>query len=338
MPIQADFLLRRLGEQAAADPSLADRQPWKAVAEQDHAWLGACDHQALRGRRHRPERHGRRPARRVRGDDDRGLRDDRRRVPARRRGTRRWAGRTCGPRSSRWSSCCATWRRTGSPATSPPAAAATSSAPSAQEVYGIPPERVIGSTVTLEYRDGRIVHTAKLDVFDDGPAKPVRIWSRIGRRPLLAGGNANGDVPMLSLPRPQPPGLRPAGPARRRRARVRLHRRRGRRARAGGRSAAGRSSASGTTGRRSSPTSASDPVGCEYERVARLGMSTAPGTSRRQGSATGRAQQCRVSFRRLDWRPGTVSPTHDPAAAAGRRPQTGLGTAAADLSVPAEPI
>jgi hypothetical protein len=34
-------------------------------------------------------------------------------------------------------------------------------------------------------------------VFDDGPAKPVRIWSRIGRRPLVAAGNSNGDVPML---------------------------------------------------------------------------------------------------------------------------------------------
>jgi uncharacterized protein (TIGR03382 family) len=34
---------------------------------------------------------------------------------------------------------------------------------------------------------------------DDGPAKPVRIWSRIGRRPLLAFGNSNGDIPMLAF-------------------------------------------------------------------------------------------------------------------------------------------
>jgi hypothetical protein len=34
-------------------------------------------------------------------------------------------------------------------------------------------------------------------VFDDGPAKPIRIWSRIGRRPMVAGGNSNGDIPML---------------------------------------------------------------------------------------------------------------------------------------------
>ena len=58
------------------------------------------------------------------------------------------------------------------------------------EIYGIPPERVIGSTNALQYQDGpdggTIVYLAKPDVFDDGPAKPVRIWSRIGRRPILA--------------------------------------------------------------------------------------------------------------------------------------------------------
>jgi hypothetical protein len=44
---------------------------------------------------------------------------------------------------------------------------------------------------------GTIVYLAEPDVFDDGPAKPVRIWSRIGRRPTVAGGNSNGDLPML---------------------------------------------------------------------------------------------------------------------------------------------
>jgi len=36
-----------------------------------------------------------------------------------------------------------------------------------------------------------------MDVFDDGPMKPVRIWSRVGKQPILAGGNSNGDIPML---------------------------------------------------------------------------------------------------------------------------------------------
>ena len=48
-----------------------------------------------------------------------------------------------------------------------------------------------------------------MEFFDDGPEKPVRIWSRIGRRPLVAGGNSNGDVPMLRFARtPARPALR----------------------------------------------------------------------------------------------------------------------------------
>jgi hypothetical protein len=38
-----------------------------------------------------------------------------------------------------------------------------------------------------------------MDFFDDGPEKPIRIWSRIGRRPIVAFGNSNGDVPMLAF-------------------------------------------------------------------------------------------------------------------------------------------
>src|SRR5262249_46607496 len=75
--------------------------------------------------------------------------------------------------------------------------------PITTELYGIPPERVIGSSNALRYQDdgngGSIVYEAQPDVFDDGPAKPVRIWSRIGRRPLLACGNSNGDIPMLQF-------------------------------------------------------------------------------------------------------------------------------------------
>jgi hypothetical protein len=40
---------------------------------------------------------------------------------------------------------------------------------------------------------------AEADVLDDGPEKPVRIWSGVGRRPLLAAGNSNGDIPMLDF-------------------------------------------------------------------------------------------------------------------------------------------
>jgi phosphoserine phosphatase len=75
--------------------------------------------------------------------------------------------------------------------------------PMTQDNYGIPPERVIGSALGLTYdEDDAIVrYSPSLAFFDDGPEKPVRIWTRIGRRPLLACGNSNGDMPMLDYAR-----------------------------------------------------------------------------------------------------------------------------------------
>jgi hypothetical protein len=73
--------------------------------------------------------------------------------------------------------------------------------PLTPDIYGIPPERVIGSSNALRYQEGErggaVVYQAEPDVFDDGPVKPVRIWSRTGRRPILAAGNSNGDIQML---------------------------------------------------------------------------------------------------------------------------------------------
>jgi len=77
------------------------------------------------------------------------------------------------------------------------------------DIYGIPSERVIGSTAGLHYQPddhgGTVVYKAEMDLFDDGPVKPLRIWSRIGRRPILAAGNSNGDIEMLHYAHP---GLR----------------------------------------------------------------------------------------------------------------------------------
>ena len=54
-----------------------------------------------------------------------------------------------------------------------------------------------------------IIRKAEADYLDDGPEKPVRIWSRTGRRPVLAAGNANGDIPMLEFTQhPDKPHLR----------------------------------------------------------------------------------------------------------------------------------
>ena len=70
--------------------------------------------------------------------------------------------------------------------------------PVSEQIYGISRERVIGSATTLEYRDSELYRTAGVEQpIDDGPGKPVHIWTRTGRKPLLAGGNADGDAPML---------------------------------------------------------------------------------------------------------------------------------------------
>jgi phosphoserine phosphatase len=76
-------------------------------------------------------------------------------------------------------------------------------------MYQIPPERVIGSSVGLIFRDGNLFTTAQPEFLDDGPIKPVRIWGRTGRRPIVAAGNSNGDIEMLEYAgTPDAPSLR----------------------------------------------------------------------------------------------------------------------------------
>jgi phosphoserine phosphatase len=73
----------------------------------------------------------------------------------------------------------------------------------AEDLYGIPRDRVIGSTVAYRYVEddggGGVVQQPELAFVDDGPGKPVQIWSVIGRRPILAAGNSNGDLHMLAF-------------------------------------------------------------------------------------------------------------------------------------------
>lgn len=78
--------------------------------------------------------------------------------------------------------------------------------PMTQQNYGIPPERVIGSAFGLTYDDTEhtVRYSPSLSFFDDGAEKPTRIWSRIGRRPLFAAGNSNGDMQMLDFTRRGP--------------------------------------------------------------------------------------------------------------------------------------
>ncbi len=73
--------------------------------------------------------------------------------------------------------------------------------PWTEQVYGIPPEQVVGSSIVTAYevRDGVpvLVRQPKIDFIDDKAGKPVGINSHIGRRPIAAFGNSDGDFQML---------------------------------------------------------------------------------------------------------------------------------------------
>lgn len=201
MPVELVFILQRWVAMAEADPSLRDRQPWKAAVERDYAYLaGAFD-------------------KHYEGDDSD--------VTVIMAGV---IGAFAGTDVETYGRDAAAFIREGlHPTLRRPfqtvgykpmvellryleANGFTTLIASggnrdfmrgfASDVYGIPPERIIGSSNELQYvgdGDGSIVYAAAPDVFDDGPAKPIRIWSRLGRRPLVAGGNSNGDIPMLEF-------------------------------------------------------------------------------------------------------------------------------------------
>jgi hypothetical protein len=71
----------------------------------------------------------------------------------------------------------------------------------AERVYGVPPEQVVGSRAKMKYdvRAGTpvLLRLPAIDLVDDGPGKPVGIQQQIGRRPILAFGNSDGDFQML---------------------------------------------------------------------------------------------------------------------------------------------
>jgi phosphoglycolate phosphatase-like HAD superfamily hydrolase len=71
-----------------------------------------------------------------------------------------------------------------------------------EKVYGIPPEQVIGSSGVVKLATGndgkpKLIKLAKIEFVDDGPGKPVGINRFIGRRPIFAFGNSDGDLQML---------------------------------------------------------------------------------------------------------------------------------------------
>jgi hypothetical protein len=73
--------------------------------------------------------------------------------------------------------------------------------PWTESVYGIPPEQVVGSSIKTQFQmnDGKpvLMRMAEIDFVDDKEGKPVGINSHIGRRPIIASGNSDGDLQML---------------------------------------------------------------------------------------------------------------------------------------------
>jgi hypothetical protein len=83
--------------------------------------------------------------------------------------------------------------------------------PWAEKVYGIPPEQVVGSSIKTKYalREGKpsLMRLPELSFIDDKAGKPVGIHMHIGRRPIIAFGNSDGDFEMLEWTT-SGPGLR----------------------------------------------------------------------------------------------------------------------------------
>ena len=200
MPIQLDFILRRLAQMADLDPSLRDRQPWKAAHERDYAWLARVMAEHYAG----DDTHVQTLAAGIvtafagitvddfETDSATFLRGARH--PTLDRGYLQCA-------YAPMIELLAHLRANGFTNYIASGGGRDFMRPISQEVYGIPRDRVIGSATALEYttddQGGAIMRKPEADVLDDGPQKPIRIWSRVGRRPLLAAGNSNGDIPML---------------------------------------------------------------------------------------------------------------------------------------------
>jgi phosphoglycolate phosphatase-like HAD superfamily hydrolase len=202
MPIQLDFILRRLVSMAQARPELRERQPWAAAYQHDYGWFGQlmAEHYAGDDTNVRTLAAGILAAYEGISVED---------FEAQSAAFLRSAQHPTLGRGYLDTAYAPMVELLGYLETNGFSNYIASGGgrdfmrPISQEVYGIPRERVIGSASTLEYtsdeRGGTIIHRAEADYLDDGPQKPIRIWSRTGRRPLFAAGNSNGDIPMLDF-------------------------------------------------------------------------------------------------------------------------------------------
>jgi phosphoglycolate phosphatase-like HAD superfamily hydrolase len=212
MYIQLDFIVRRLAEKAAADPSLREQQPYKAAGAGDLQWFGAAITKHYQG-------------------DDSDLKvlagavmslHASMKVEDHAALVNSFYSEAQHPSLGRpYLKCTYTpmiellryLEANGFTCYIVSGGGRDFMRPVTSSIYGIPPERVVGTAQDLKFEGadghGDLLIQPALDVFDDGPEKPVRIWSRIGRRPILASGNSNGDDEMLMYTgAPDGPSLR----------------------------------------------------------------------------------------------------------------------------------
>ena len=212
MPIQLDFILRRLSEMVTADPALRDRQPWKAAHERDYAWLARVMDEHYAGDDTNVQTLGAgivAAFANITVEDFEASAGDFLHSAAHPTLGLGYLECAYAPMVE----LLAHLRANGFANYIASGGGRDFMRPISEEVYGIPRESVIGSAVALAYTPdeygGAITRQAAADYLDDGPEKPVHIWTRTGRRPVLAAGNSNGDIEMLDFTQhPDKPYLR----------------------------------------------------------------------------------------------------------------------------------
>jgi hypothetical protein len=190
LQIQFYFAFGRVKELAAKDPTMTERQPFKAVLEHDYSTLFGLGLQALYE---------------LAFATHAGVTDEEFIEVA-----RGWLATAKHPKIGRLFKQCvyqpqvellAYLRQNGFKTYIVSAGGADFMRAFVDEAYGVPREQVIGSSVKLRYDAGgdrvSLSKLSELNIFNDREAKPLSIGLHVGRRPLLAFGNSDGDLAMM---------------------------------------------------------------------------------------------------------------------------------------------
>jgi haloacid dehalogenase-like hydrolase len=197
LQIQFYFAFNRVKELAAADAAIAERQPFKAVLEHDYNTLFGLGLQALYE---------------LAFATHAGITDEEFHEIA-----RGWLAAAKHPKVGRLFKECvyqpqvellAYLRQNGFKTYIVSAGGVDFMRAFVEDAYGVPREQVIGSSVKLRFNAGddtvSLSKLSELNLFNDHEAKPASIGLHIGRRPLLAFGNSDGDLPMMRYARSGP--------------------------------------------------------------------------------------------------------------------------------------